>query len=57
MSNSSQREPAEEATPEHPNLELRNCDNEGFVEMFEPETTGAFVVVDEYTLVPLDECA
>jgi hypothetical protein len=54
----SQHEPTEDATLDRPDLDLLSLDDaEGLVKLFEPDANGAYMVVDEFTLVPLDECA
>jgi len=54
------QEPRAETTPDRPALDLQRYDDEGgseFVKLSEPEATGAFIVVDEYSVLQLGECA
>lgn len=55
MSNSDQTEPGTEPTPEGPELDLLRYDDEGIVKFFEPESFGAYIVVDEFNVVELCE--
>lgn len=57
MSDTDHREPAEEATQDDPELDLLHFEDEGTVKLFEPEVFGAYIVVDQYSLVELCECA
>lgn len=55
MSDSDHREPAEDTTPDGPEIDLLHYEDEGFVKLFEPDAVGAYIVVDEYNLVELCE--
>lgn len=57
MSESDQREPVEEPTTDGPELDLLHYEDEGVIKLFEPDEMGAYIVVDEYNLMPLCECA
>jgi hypothetical protein len=57
MSESNHHETVERPTPEGPELDLLHYEDEGFVKLFEPDEMGAYIVVDEYNLMQLCECA
>lgn len=57
MSESDQREPVDEASSDGPELDIHHFDDEGMIKLFEPDEMGAYIVVDEYNLMPLCECA
>lgn len=57
MTDSDHHEPVETATPDRPELDILPRNEEGTAKVFEPDATGAYIVVDEHTLLELGECA
>lgn len=57
MSESDQREPEYDATRNGPEIDILHYDDEGMIKLYEPDEMGAYIVVDEFNLMPLCECA
>lgn len=57
MSESDQHETVEEPTADGPELDILHYEDEGVIKLFEPDEMGAYIVVDEYNLMQLCECA
>jgi hypothetical protein len=49
--------PADETTPERPELAVMRDEEAGTVRLFEPEGLDAYIVADEHDLLHLGECA